>query len=291
MSHELLKMQVGCAVVTHNSAQHIPALLRSLAALPVRALVVVDSASTDDTCDTVSSVPLPFEAVVVRGPNEGYASGANRALRELLRINVELALLLNPDTVVERADLDGVVRMFEDDARLGSMCPVLVRPGGQTFDSLGLRLTPWGSVADHAQGEKCSYSGTHTLSSVIGPTGAGAVYRMSALAGLAGPFDERFFLYFEDADLALRLRRDGWRTVTSDLVTLEHRRGGLGGIRGVTASQAAQTALFHRQRSYELFVAFAPLSPWRRLLGRLASRLRRRLVARRLPARPELSFE
>jgi N-acetylglucosaminyl-diphospho-decaprenol L-rhamnosyltransferase len=285
------KLSVGCAVVTHNSARHVTGLLRSLAPLSLEALVLVDNDSTDDTLEAAERETLPFATVAVQRPNHGYAAGANAAVRELRRIGIDLLLLLNPDTVVEAADLDAVSGLFEDDARLGSLCPVLVKADGRTFDSLGLRLTPWASVADHAQGQRRYATSTRVEPAVIGPTGAGGVYRMSALETLDGPFDERFFMYFEDADLALRLRRDSWRTVTSDLITVVHGRGGLGGLRGSAATQAECRALEHRQRSYELFVATSPISPGRRLLGRLAARLRRQLVSRRLIQLEELSFE
>lgn len=284
-------LSVGCAVVTYNSARHVTALLRSLGHLALEALVIVDNDSTDDTLGAVEREALPFAAVVLQRPNNGYAAAANAAVRELRRRGVDLLLLLNPDTVVETADLDGISGLFEGDLRLGSVCPVLVEADGRTFDSLGLRLTPWGSVADHAQGKRRHATGTRAVAAVIGPTGAGGIYRMSALETIEGPFDERFFMYFEDADLALRLRRDGWQTVTSDLMTVVHGRGGLGGLRGPAASQAERLALVQRQRSYELFVATSPISPGRRLLGLLAARLRRQLVSRRLIQLEELSFE
>ncbi|MGZ4356987.1 MAG: glycosyltransferase [Gaiellaceae bacterium] len=285
------RLSVGCAVVTYNSALHVTALLRSLALVPLEALVVVDNDSADDTLEAVEREALPFVVEVIRRPNDGYAAAANEAVRELKRLGVDLMLLLNPDTVVEAADLDGISGLFEDEPRLGSVCPVLLGADGWTFDSLGLRLTPWGSVADHAQGERRRATGTRVIPAVIGPTGAGGVYRMSALETLEGPFDERFFMYFEDADLALRLRRGRWRTVTSDLMTVVHGRGGLGGLQGPAVSEAERRALVHRQRSYELFVAASPISPGRRLLGLFAARLRRRVVSRRLVRLEELSFE
>ena len=276
------RMTVGCAVVTHNSAPHVGALLQSLADLPLQALVVADNASTDGSAAAVASHALPFAVDILRRPNDGYAAAANAAIRELGRRGVDLALLLNPDTVVEAVDVDGVSALFHDESRVGSLCPVLISGDGRAFDSLGLRLTAWGSVADHAQGEPYRRTGTEVVPSVIGPTGACAVYRMAALATLDGPFDERFFMYFEDADLALRLRRGGWRTVTSDLVTVRHGRGGLGALRRPAASQAERRALIHRQRSYELFVKASPISPARRVLAVPTARLRRRLVRRRL---------
>jgi GT2 family glycosyltransferase len=106
---------------------------------------------------------------------------------------------------------------------------------------------------------------------------------MEALEALSGPFDERFFLYFEDADAALRLRAAGWSTVTTDLLTVRHERSGLGGLSGDLDSPGARFAALERQRSYELFVSdAAPLPRVTRTLGRAAARLRRGMVTRRM---------
>ena len=148
------RLSVGCAVVTYNSARYVTALLRSLALIPLEALVVVDNDSADDTLHVLEREAMPFVVEVIRRPNDGYAAAANEAVRELKRLGVDLMLLLNPDTLVEAADLDGISGLFEDEPLLGSVCPVLLEADGWTFDSLGLRLTPWGSVADHAQGER-----------------------------------------------------------------------------------------------------------------------------------------
>ncbi|HEX4678554.1 MAG TPA: glycosyltransferase family 2 protein [Gaiellaceae bacterium] len=275
-------MTIGCAVVTYNSASQVPTLLDSLSKLELEALAVVDNGSRDSTVEIVRSSSLPFAATVIECANRGYAVGANTAIDELRRQEVGLVLLLNPDAVVLSADLAGLERIFGRSRTLGSLCPVMIAPGGRTFDSVGLRLTPWGSVGDAEQGRPYRPIGTSALRGVIGPCGGGAVYRLAALESLPGPFDERFFLYYEDADLALRLKRLGWGTVTSDLVTVEHRRGGLGSLSTTPAYAAHATALARRQRSYELFLRNSPLPLGRRLLGRPAARARRVAIRSRL---------
>jgi GT2 family glycosyltransferase len=278
-------MTIGCAIVTYNSASQVPPLLDSLSKLELEALAVVDNGSRDRTVEIVRASTLPFGVTVLERSNRGYAAGANAAIDELRRQGVGLVLLLNPDAVVLSADLAALERLFAGSPPLGSLCPVMITPGGKTFDSVGLRLTPWGSVADAEQGRPYRPIGTSALRGVIGPCGGGALYRVAAIESVPGPFDERFFLYYEDADLALRLKRRGWRTVTSDLVTVEHRRAGLGSLATTPAGAAAAAALAHRQSSYELFLRNSPLPLGRRLLGQPAARARRVAIRSRLSGR------
>jgi GT2 family glycosyltransferase len=279
-------MTIGCAVVTYNSASQVPSLLDSLSKLELKALAVVDNGSRDSTVEIVRAWSLPFASTVLERSNRGYAVGANAAIDELRRRGVGLVLLLNPDAVVLSADLAALERLFGRSPSLGSLCPVMITPGGRTFDSLGLRLTPWGSVGDAEQRQPYRPIGTSALRGVIGPCGGGALYRVAALESVPGPFDERFFLYYEDADLALRLKRRGWGTVTSDLVTVEHRRGGLGSLSTMPADGAHATALARRQKSYELFLRNSPLPFGRRLLGHPAARARRVAIRSRLSGQP-----
>jgi GT2 family glycosyltransferase len=277
-----MTMAVGCAVVTHNSAGVIQGLLESLERLRPAAAVVVDHESTDETCAILDAWRPPFWTQVLRRPNRGYAAGVNAAVAALRTRETTIVALLNPDARVVAADLAGLADLFARDPRLGSACPMTLSADGK-IDTLGLRLTPWAAVADHGQGTPAAWSGSHAIPGVVGPCGGSALYRLDALAGLTGPFDERFFLYFEDADVALRLRASGWSTITTDLVSVRHERSGLGGLSGDVSTKAGRFAALERQRSYELFVSdAAPLPRLTRSLGRIAAPVRRRMVTRRL---------
>lgn len=279
------RLRLGCAVVTHQSADVVEPLLRSLEALRPDAVAVVDHESADGTPALLEGWRPPFPARFLPRPNRGYAAGVNVAVSALRELEIDLVLLLNPDARVVGVDRDGLSRLFTTRPALGSACPVTVGANAERLDTLGLRLTPWAAVADHAQGEAATWTGTAAIPEVIGPCGGSALYRMSALQSVPGPFDEGFFLYFEDADLALRLRARGWGTVTTDLVTVQHGRAGLGGRAGALAEAAARLAVTERQRSYERFVAGrTPLPRGRRAAGRVAARVRGHLVRRRLRA-------
>ena len=275
--------RIGCAVVTHNSAGVIGGLLSSLAALDPCAVVVVDHESTDHTCEILDAWRPDHPVQILRRPNRGYAAGVNAAVEALHAHGPDLIALLNPDARVDRAEREALGGLFLADPRLGSACPLTVSPDGRTLDTLGLRLTAWAAVGDHGQGDPATWSGTAAIAGVIGPCGGSAVYRRAALDSLAGPFDERFFLYYEDADAALRLRAAGWSTVTTDLLRIRHERSGLGALAGDLGSPGARFAAAERQRSYELFVSdAAPLPHVTRVIGRVAARVRRHMVRRGL---------
>lgn len=275
--------RVGCAIVTFNSAAVVQGLLDSLGTLGPDSVAIVDHGSSDGTMRILGRWQPQCDLDVLQRPNRGYSAGVNAAVAALRVRGADIVALLNPDARVVSVDLGGLRALFDADPRLGSACPVTTSGDGRNLDTLGLRLTPWGAVADHGQGGPATWDGTGAIPGVIGPCGGSALYRTQALETLPGPFDERFFLYFEDADLALRLRAAGWSTVTTDLLTVRHERSGLGGLSADLSSPGGRFAALERQRSYELFVSdAAPLPLSMRILGRAAARVRRHVVNRGL---------
>ncbi len=112
--------------------------------------------------------------------------------------------------------VDGVVRLA---------LPASAQPG-RRVNSLGTALT------DHSEGYERHLGATPD--SVGGPevvpgfTGGGVLLRTAALADV-GLFDPRYFMYYEDSDLAWRMRRAGWTTMTVPQSLLHHRLGATAG--------------------------------------------------------------
>lgn len=275
-------LSFGAVTVSFNSAETLPNLFSSLETLALKACVIVDSASTDESADLAEAWDPPFARRVVRAPNGGFAAAVNIGYESLSAIGVDVLLLLNPDCRVIQADLDSLADRLRQRPSLGSLCPVLLSEDLRTIDSLGLRLTPWASPADTDQGRPATEVRVGQIEGVIGPTGGGAVYRMAALRSVRGPLDSSYFLYLEDADLALRLGRAGWKTETTPLMTVSHRRGGLGGVRRPGTGGGVPLALRARQESYRRFVSQAPLPRSQRLLGKSACAIRGLIVKGRL---------
>jgi GT2 family glycosyltransferase len=209
---------ISILITTHNSAAVLRACLDSLAQqdhFPVE-VIVVDNASDDGT----RAILKPFESqhrIIYNETNNGYAGSQNQAMRYA---QGEWILSLNPDVILSRSFLTETIAAAENHPRVGAVCGKLLRwnPGGkpeytQVLDSTGIyfmrnlrHLDRGAEEIDRGQYDKPAY--------VFGATGAAVLYRRRMIedVSLAGEFyDEDFFAYREDADVAWRAQLMGWQ--------------------------------------------------------------------------------
>jgi N-acetylglucosaminyl-diphospho-decaprenol L-rhamnosyltransferase len=99
--------------------------------------------------------------------------------------------------------------------------PLTLQRNGQAVDSLGLEVDRTLAVFPHLWGEAREVALAVDEDGVLGPSGAAAAYRRSALEDV-GLFDERIFIYYEDVELALRLRAAGWRCAVAPKAICVH---------------------------------------------------------------------
>lgn len=221
------------AVVTHNSAHDLERFLAGQAGL-ARAvgspLVVVDNGSTDTTLAVIRE--RAGDATVVASPrNRGYAAAVNASFAAAPGRDV---LLLNPD--VEAPPPEAVEAMTEfmaERPRAGVVAPRLVgddgvaQPSARRFPSLlamlgSLPAASRVAVARRSYDEFVSPSWNERSARVDWVIGAAMLIRRRAFDDLGG-WDERFFLYMEDADFCRRCARAGWEVWLVPSVVLRHR--------------------------------------------------------------------
>jgi GT2 family glycosyltransferase len=201
--------RVGVVIVNYNGGRAVLRALDALRAqtsLPSR-VVVVDNASTDGSAAQIARLH-PWVELVEPGSNTGFAAGNNIGIR--LLGDCEWIALLNPDAFPEpgwlaelldasrrRPEYSFFASLLLDDAD-----PLVIDGAGDAYHGTGLawRLRHGTALgeADLAEVE------------VFGPCAAAALYRRSSVED-AGMFDERWFCYLEDVDLAFRLRLRGER--------------------------------------------------------------------------------
>jgi N-acetylglucosaminyl-diphospho-decaprenol L-rhamnosyltransferase len=205
---------VDVVVVSYNSAEELRSCVEPLAGLPDVNVMVVDSASTDDSVASVSDLPVTVEALK---ENRGFAHGCNAGAR---LGNAPYVLLLNPDARLDKPSLDRMVATAEADSALGAVAPRIQDVDGtldwsqrrfpqlrSTFaQALFLHrffpLAPW---TDELVRDAAAYD---RPASPEWASGACLLVRRTALERLGG-LDEGFFLYCEDMDLCRRLRGQG----------------------------------------------------------------------------------
>jgi GT2 family glycosyltransferase len=232
-----VRPDVSIVVVARDSARDLPACrgaARAQAGVATE-LLVVDNASTDASSQVAERQGA---RVIALSENTGFAGGANAGIA---RSQGRYVLTLNPDCRLEPdfcARLAG--RLDRPDASdVGSASGRLLRAQGEglaatdRLDSTGIYFTACGRHLDRDSGAPAAEARTRS-EEIAGVTGAAGFYRREALDSVrisSGWFDEDFFLYREDADLALRLRAAGWRCLYVADAVAYHRRTVLPGRR------------------------------------------------------------
>lgn len=169
-------------------------------------VVVVDDGSPGGVG---SRVAAEFGARVVRHERAGgFAAAANAGIRAARGDVIEL---LNDDTEVQPGWAEAALHWFTD-STVGAVAPlVLAWPDGRVVDSAGDRYILGGIAAKRGEGQPPGDDFARPAA-VFGASASSAFYRRAALAR-TGLFPETFGSYFEDVDLAFRLRRAGYRAI------------------------------------------------------------------------------
>lgn len=225
---------VTVVVVTYNSADVVSGALEELHGRPGIEIVVWDNNSSDRTADLLEA-RYP-DAHVVRGAeNLGFAKAVNRA--------AELGgegpvLLLNPDARLKASELERMAQALAAETDIAIVAPKVEQPEGRLrILDLGNAPTVWRMLM-HWTGISRWSGRFHAFEGVYlrdgGPmqrrevdwvTGACMLIRREAWNSVGG-LSERWFMYAEDVDLCLRLKRQGWRVVYEPEIHATHDIGG-----------------------------------------------------------------
>lgn len=220
-------------IVTHNSETYLVPCLDSLRRQNYPRLVVAvwDNASTDDSPRLLRAAGDIVQHLHLSQENIGFAAGHNRLLTEY---GGDFVLFLNPDALLPPDFVQAAVAVMARHPRCGSLSPKIYRyrlTGGQVekirqLDSTGIvwrrnqrHLDRGSDEEDRGQYERREY--------IFGVTGAVAFYRWGCLVDVAEAgqvWDEDFFCYREDADLAWRCNWKGWMCLYEPQLTAWHVR-------------------------------------------------------------------
>lgn len=237
--------RIDVIVVCWNDREKITTALDSVFALPemrgdpsFARVIVSDNGSTDGSPEFLRERYGDRIAVIENRENLGFAAACNRAFAAT---NSRYVYLLNPDAALRDRALTEIVAFLDAHPRCGIAGSRIYNLDGSPQESCGefdtwsgafLRSSAWGewplfrSFANGARLRGWDYEGDRRVDLVIG---AALAIRRRMLDEI-GPFDERFFLYHEEVDLAKRAAVAGWETwyVASSIAVHE----GMGSARG-----------------------------------------------------------
>ena len=207
---QLKEAAVVAVVVAHNSVRSLPGCLQ---ALEGQVAVVVDNASTDGS---VEAARQGGAFVILNTMNEGYGRANNQGV--VAAEKAEWCLIINPDAVVDRNCLSTLLRAAERNPDAAVIAPRLVEPDGRIFVHDRSVLSDVSPTSDEADDQPGGDRVVHFVS------GACVLVRRDAFLSVGG-FDERIFLFYEDDDLCLRLRKAGFKIVQVEDAVVRHARG------------------------------------------------------------------
>lgn len=180
-------------------------------------VIVADDASTDGTTEWLAQA-FPWVITVALPENGGFCRTANAGISAA---RGEFIQLLNNDTEVTAGWIEAGLAPF-DDPSIGSVAPlVLFRSDPSLVDSAGDSYTYTGWPYKRGHRQSVDDWSERPREPVLGASASSAFYRSAALRAVGG-FDPAYGSYYEDVDLAFRLRWAGFGCVFEPTCRILH---------------------------------------------------------------------
>lgn len=237
--HCTVRRVIVAVVVTHSAPRHV--LEGCLGALQtaggVDRIIVVDNG---DRATMIDAAMIDAGVELIRTLNRGYGAAANSGFVRARALGADAVALLNDDVIVHRGWTEplGVELGGE---RVGAVQPKLLIAGSSPprVNSLGVAIGPDGAGIDIGHGE--IDLSPQTASDLRIFTGGAVVFNAEFLIATGG-FDERYFLYYEDVDLARRGQALGWHYRLVPTSVVEH-------VGGVSTGNDPGATRYYQERN------------------------------------------
>ena len=217
---------VSASIVTYNSEKDIRKVLDSLRECKVDKIFVIDNCSTDSTVKIISE-QYPEVELICMDRNVGYGAANNIAIKKTTSV---FHIILNPDITLSKDNLDAMINYMTSNEDVAILTPrVLNHDGTEQFLP---RKNPKFKYLISGRFENVSYfrklRDDYTLrgKNLENPievdlcTGC-FMFTRTEMLQKSGGFDERYFMYLEDADLTRTIKKYG-KTMYVPTVTVNH---------------------------------------------------------------------
>jgi N-acetylglucosaminyl-diphospho-decaprenol L-rhamnosyltransferase len=218
-------------------------------------VIVVENECTDGTRELIES-NFP-DARVVSSPNHGFGYGNNRGLEQT---DARYSLLLNPDTEIVEGTFGELIDLLDARPEVGMAGVRQITADGTLWPTIRRFPSVSRAFGEALFSERWplhpAWAGERVLDldayeregDCDWPVGSFMLTRREALLS-AGLLDERFFIYSEEPDLCLRIKRAGWQVRHLPQMTIVHHVAKA----GIRPRNVAQYAYAYKQYAYKYF--------------------------------------
>lgn len=237
---------VSIVILNWNRKKETIECLKSLTQLTATnyqlTTVVVDNGSSDGSVEQIKNSKFKNKndgvklKIIENKENLGFAGGNNVGIKYALDNGADFILLLNNDTIVDKNLIVQLIKAVNQHKDAGVLSPKIYFAPGFEFHKERYKKSEQGKVIWYAGGDidwANVYGANHGVDEVDHgqydkvaetdfATGAAMFLRREALKDV-GLFDERYFMYLEDADLSMRLKRHGWKVLYAPSAHLWHK--------------------------------------------------------------------
>lgn len=210
-------------IVSYNTADLLKACLTHLFQYSEKEdmeVFVVDNASSDGSAAMVKK-DFSHAHLIENRMNMGFAAANNQAYKQA---RGEYIILLNPDAFIKPGTIKNAIRFMENHPECGLAGGRLenlkgrLDPSARRFPNCINKLFTLSGLSDRYPSSKIMGKGDfkffdhNSVMEVDWVPGTFTVYRKEMLASLSKRlFDERFYIYYEETDLCLQAKRNGWK--------------------------------------------------------------------------------
>ena len=234
--------KIFLVVLNWNGAKNTIECLRSIDKLEKGkfkvSVVVVDNASVDSSVGVLHDVALKDAGyhLIENKENLGYAGGMNTGIKHALSKDADFIMLLNNDVLLHKDMLKELIKTAGKYKKAGIICPKIYFAEGYEFHKDKYKKSDLGKVIWYAGGEIdwANAIGTNkgvdqvdkgqfeAVEETDFATGNCMFIRSKAIKD-TGLFNEDYFMYLEDVDICVKMKRSGWKILYSPKAMMWHK--------------------------------------------------------------------
>jgi hypothetical protein len=242
-------VKIFIVILNWNRPKDTIVCLRSIENLKIKnfklRIVVVDNASKDGSVQMLTAYKLKNAEykLLVNKENLGYAGGMNTGIKYALSKRADYIVPLNNDTLLDSGLITNLLRAANKNPKAGLLCPKIYFAKGFEFHKGRYTKSELGKVVWYAGGT-IDWNNVYGINDGVDEvdkgqfdkeketdfaTGNCMFIRKKVLEDV-GMFDEKYYMYLEDVELCVRIKKAGWQVLYVPSAVMWHKVGQSSGI-------------------------------------------------------------